>query len=610
MRQKNGTTNVLFWASLVILVFLVGCSNKDESLVAPEDTPEGATYVAFEVHRNSLAVTGAAYTNPRGYGIDEALIAVGLEGRALLYPNDDFATPLILQSTANFRGIFYKNEDQIIICGDRENGSAVVRLYDGDGWLTIPHSATGNIMGVSNSFFCSDAGEILELLSYSTGLGPVFQAPPGVAFNDIYQVFEIVDIQEVIAVGDDGAIFHRYVGGEFVDESVPGGPDFIAISGLKRTGNPLEALAVSSNDIWQFREGAWNRVYHDVAVNLNSIQHLTHGAMAVGDGGLILRSDGADWTVESLSEDVDIVAVALSANYGITGRYDICGSQGEVFRAEGTWRNLNHHASGPWSAFFTTGDGTRYAANGNKLMRFVGDDWVEFAVLGMDLEIGDFHVVDPAQVWVLGAGAGGFDNYVLFYNGSDWSMMNQSSLDGFNAIWCDANGDNVFVAADRGQIWWHHGGLLEMAVDLGISGAFNDLAGTGMEDLLAVGDSGLIMRRGPGGWSEESSGTTNTLRSINGSLAAGDGGTILQYGGSAWKAVGPDFNARYNGVWYGGAADIWAVGEDASVMHYDGTDWTRLLTDLPGIDFLAVTGAGDGKVWIGGSEGYLLRSPQ
>ena len=189
-------------------------------------------------------------------------------------------------------------------------------------------------------------------------------------------------------------------------------------------------------------------------------------------------------------------------------------------------------------------------------------------------------------------------------------MIRQSSLDDFSAIWCDAAGDNVFVAADHGQIFWQHDGLWELAVDLGTSDAFHHLAGPDMESLLAVGDAGLIMRRGPSGWSDESYGTTNALRAISGPVIAGEGGTILRQANGAWQVVSLEFDGRFNGVWYGADDNIWAVGDDASVMHYDGIEWTRLLTHLPGIDFLSVTGTGVDQVWIGGSEGYLLRSPE
>ena len=612
MRCVAGTANVVFLVSFAILVVLVGCGSKDASLVLPVDTPEGATYVAFEVHRNSLAVTDADYTDRifTHVGLIEgALIAVGLDGRGLIYPHDIFATPVILQSAANFRSICC--EENILVCGDREDGVAVVRAYLGEEWTNITHSASGNLTAVSHLHICSDEGEILYLNLPSTALELTFQAPAGVRFNDI-QCTSSLEMTEVIAVGDDGAIFHRHESGGFVDESVPEGPDFIAVTGLKSYTEFTEALAASSNEIWRLRDGIWSREYYNPGVTLNSVQYLLNGAaLAVGNEGAILRSDGVDWTVESLGEDVDLTASAKHPHFEATGRLDLCGSKGEVFYSEGgAWHDLHHHASGPWSAFHTSSAGTRYAANGNKLMRFEQADWVEEAVWEWGEDLVAIHVVDPEQIWALGEMGGGFDHYILFYNGSDWSMIRQSSLDDFSAIWCDAAGDNVFVTADHGQIFWLHDGNWEMAVALVTSDAFHALAGPDMESLLAVGDSGLIMRRGPSGWSDDSHGTTHALRAISGPLVAGDGGTILRQANGKWQAVGLDFDGRFNGVWYGADDNIWAVGDDEGVMCYDGTEWTRLLTHLPGIDFLAVTGAEANQVWIGGSEGYLLRSPE
>lgn len=587
-------------------LLLWGCECSD-SISPPENVPEGSKYAAFKVHRSSLAITDALFTKQSGFEPKEPLLTVGRGGRGFLYPNDKYGTPLLLDTEADLLAAFYTNGENIKVCGMREDGAAVLRAYHGDGWETITHSAAGNFTGVHEDHICTDEGWILRYSGGAHTVTSVFQAPEGVRFNAIFEL--IGGQRDIIAVGDDGVIFHNYDGGEFVDESIDGGPDFVAVAFSFDQETDLSiAYAVGDDEIWQFLGGIWSLVYDFADSPLNDIALLPDGmALVVGDNGLLLQKDEHGWWDDFIDGGVDLTAVARNP-YG--GEIIACGSAGQVYQLDvHGWRDLNHHAEGLWAAFHVANSGTAYVANGNKLMRYIGNDLVEFAVWEMGHEIPSFHVVDTTHVWAIGVMDDGIDHFVLFYDGSDWSVMKHASLDGFNAIWCDAAGENVCVTADAGQIWWRHGEIWELEVDRGASVAFHGLYGTDMDNLLAVGDSGLIMRRGPGGWAEEPSGTSFALRSVSGPVIVGESGTILVHTGDRWEIADIELDTHFNAVWYGAAGDIWVVGNDAAVLHYDGSSWTRLLTHLPGIDFLAVAGFGLNNVWIGGSEGYLLQGP-
>jgi hypothetical protein len=64
-------------------------------------------------------------------------------------------------------------------------------------------------------------------------------------------------------------------------------------------------------------------------------------------------------------------------------------------------------------------------------------------------------------------------------------------------------------------------------------------------------------------------------------------------------------NGKILAVWAHGPDDVWAVGTDGLVLHFDGTFWDRqpIGTDE---SFVAVHGAGR-TVWIAGANGTLLR---
>ena len=602
MRRLLGSMAVVSWMG----ISLSGCGSDPPSS-PPVVEPESSSYVAFEVYRSSLEITDAFFTYSQAVGFEEELVTVGRGGRGLHYTTQKYSTPLYLGTEADLLAAYFHTSDFILAGGVVEDGMAALRAYHDDEWNTVTHSASGNITGITEFLFCTDEGEIFEYTPI-TGAMPVFQAPEGVGFNAITRNY--MQTPGIIAVGNNGAIFHSYDGGDFVDESIENGPDFVAIDLLDNSSiSPLIVYAAGDDEIWQFFDGIWSLVYDFAASDLNDIAFRPDGtALAVGDNGLILDKDDFGWWDDFVAEDVDLNAIALVA----TGPDDfltaLCGSGGHVYRfGSGGWLDINQYATGPWSAIHVGGDDAVYAANGNTLHQFDGNDWVEFAAWEGGQTIESFHVMDATNVWAVGVDD--IDHFVLFFDGADWSIRKQDSLDGFNAIWCDATGDSVFVAGGAGQIWRRQDESWLPEVDLGGTAAFHGLSGTAVDDLLAVGDSGLIMRRGPGGWAEEPSGTSKVLRAVDGSAICGDGGTVLRYSGDQWKTARLEIDARFNAVWCGGARDIWAVGDNATVVHFDGAEWTRLLTHLPGIDFLSVAGSTSPDVWIGGSEGYLLHNP-
>ncbi len=78
----------------------------------------------------------------------------------------------------------------------------------------------------------------------------------------------------------------------------------------------------------------------------------------------------------------------------------------------------------------------------------------------------------------------------------------------------------------------------------------------------------------------------NTLRSVWGSdpgniYAVGDNGTILHFDGSDWTAQNP-VSAQLNDVWGSDPSAVYAVGGESNssssniVMFFDGTNWQEI----------------------------------
>ena len=86
-------------------------------------------------------------------------------------------------------------------------------------------------------------------------------------------------------------------------------------------------------------------------------------------------------------------------------------------------------------------------------------------------------------------------------------------------------------------------------------------------------------------------------------------GIILHYGGTSWDTVSvPEEVELLTGVWGSSASDVFAVGEEGTVLHYDGATWTmtlegKTLNDIWGnsAEDVFATGEGilhyDGQTW-------------
>jgi len=123
------------------------------------------------------------------------------------------------------------------------------------------------------------------------------------------------------------------------------------------------------------------------------------------------------------------------------------------------------------------------------------------------------------------------------------------------------------------------------------------------EDVFAVGDSGIILRRTNDTWTTMTSGITANLIAVWGSSssdvwAGGIAGKLLHFNGTAWSAVS-GVTTDVNAIWGSSASDVWFVGQGTAV-HWNGSAFSAM-SGLGGT-LLAVAGTGPSDVWITGES--------
>ena len=120
-------------------------------------------------------------------------------------------------------------------------------------------------------------------------------------------------------------------------------------------------------------------------------------------------------------------------------------------------------------------------------------------------------------------------------------------------------------------------------------------------------------------WELMPSGTREYLYDVWGSatddvFAVGRQGTILHFDGADWRPMESGTTRELAAVWGSGPRDVWAVGEDDIRLHFDGVGWSeegRVPEPAMGENLWGIWGAAADDVWsvgecCGGGYGLVM----
>lgn len=156
-------------------------------------------------------------------------------------------------------------------------------------------------------------------------------------------------------------------------------------------------------------------------------------------------------------------------------------------------------------------------------------------------------------------------------------------------------------------------------------GWFMNTWGPAPDDLYAVGgepDAGSVMHWDGHGWSAVDLGLDVPLLNWTWGFGAadltvvGNDGTVISYDGSAWQLQATPTTEDLWGVWGASPDDLWAVGgrgrpsSTATILHFDGDTWSAV--EPPALQranvhaFFKVWGTAADNVYIVGQRGVVL----
>jgi hypothetical protein len=225
------------------------------------------------------------------------------------------------------------------------------------------------------------------------------------------------------------------------------------------------------------------------------------------------------------------------------------------------------------------------------------------------------HAIAPNDVWM----ATGNQHFpvdgqrfgaVFHWDGSSWRDLRPEPGGTFHrALWATASND-VWLTGDG---TYHYDGT-----------AWRHVFGLGGSDIWGISSTSAWIP------DETSSdviwhiGGANTVRSRDGDehrkllgiwgsserdlWSVGSQGYILHYDGSGWTAVESGTTRTLTAVWGSSARDVWAVGELGTILQYDGSSWSTAVPDrIPerSPTFNAIWAASDEEQWIATSAGIF-----
>jgi PKD repeat protein len=112
-------------------------------------------------------------------------------------------------------------------------------------------------------------------------------------------------------------------------------------------------------------------------------------------------------------------------------------------------------------------------------------------------------------------------------------------------------------------------------------------------------------------WTPVVSPTQQSLTSVWGTsgsdvYAVGLNGTMLHYDGVRWQAMSSGSNSNFENVWGTSTTNVYAVGSAGTVVRYDGTRWTPMTSGV-GVGLTGVWGSSTSNVYAVGDGGTIVR---
>lgn len=529
------------------------------------------------------------------YGPSEPAPPCG--GFALFWDGARWRQVLIPASSGTLTSVFIVSPNDVWAVGTRNvtNGIPTILHWDGIGWVQVasplatltqvrdlfgvfmlPTGASGWVIGTAD-------GGGTNILRWS-GMWPSgsFSPSPALGAPDVLRSVSLLSSTHGWIVGsqtfanpDNDPSIYRWDGAGWLSTATeappPGSHDLLSVYPISTS----EAWAVGMNStIVKWNGASWTGPMvapTSVAVDYRSVHMInsTYGWIAgtlnptTGEG-VLLRWNGVAWSIVRSWVTVDLNDVFLLPG----GTQGTAAGDAETIIA---WKGVRWDAqtsptyTGLRDVFMAGPDDGWAVGLGGRILRYNGVSWHHYETLPSGAGLFGLYMLNSNDGWAVGQAPGAvFPPTILRWNGAVWSVVTPTGV-----ALGDTLQDVYMLSSTEG--WAVGGGFI----------------GPTAHTTMLKWDGSLWTSVPSGAPTNSSLNAVHMLSPTEGwAVGFGDSnGTlplIVRWNGAAWSVVTPPAGiAGLNDLYMLSPTDGWAVGFGASdgqatIIHWDGTQWRRV----------------------------------
>lgn len=334
-----------------------------------------------------------------------------------------------------------------------------------------------------------------------------------------------------------------------------------------------ESWTAGGPSVQRFQGTSWSMAHPPGSFNVRALWGTAPTNLwAVGEGGAIFHWDGTSW---SAFNGASATTTSLAAAWAASATAAWAVGENTLLRWDGTtWT-----PSTPPTAMALTGiwgsspsDVWMVGMSGDVAYHFTGSTWTPFSLPNASTNaLRAIGGSGPTDVWAVGdAGT------ILHYGGSSWTGSVTSPATGsLTGVWADSPSE-AWAVGPLDLLHWSGAGWTATAVPSGFTPAA--VWGTSARNVWCVGHltgtaTGAIAQWSGQGWTLLPDLVAAPLRGIAGTapdeiLAVGDGGLVMVHGGSVWSRYAFASIADLRAVAAGGPSAVFLVGLDDTILKY------------------------------------------
>ncbi len=340
-------------------------------------------------------------------------------------------------------------------------------------------------------------------------------------------------------------------------------------------------LAAGGGGMIQRYDGSsWTPIESGTTEDIYAISGLPTGELFAALQHSVLYYDGTSWTeILTTSESLnDIWASSRDDVYAV-------GPNGTVLHYDGRTWTLTRMPYGP---IFNTVMGSTsndvYVAGGNVIYHYDGQGW-RLSHGMYSLAIRDLWESPDGEVFVVGSGEDErVPPTILHFDGATWNQERSEYLLPFNrdltAI--SGNDQDIYVGGDYiGLLRFDGSSWRNIYMDDGAP--ISDLWSGPGNTLVAIGDYGLVallldgtrlrVAHFPEGLAHVWGGDSSDI------FFVGWDGAIAHFDGTTLVTMESNTTVGLNDVWGRSGSEVYTVGEDGTILHYDGKSWQLMVSN-------------------------------